>query len=348
MTDKTIRVGVIGAGGNTRKHHIPKLQAQPGVEIACVVNRTRESGERVAKEFGIASVQTDWQAVVNDDSIDAICIGTWPYMHAPMTIAALQAGKHVLTEARMARNAEEARTMLAASRLRPDLVAQIVPAPHTLPFDQTINELIASGAIGELIVLDAHVSPGSDYPNPGSAYHWRHDRELSGNNVMSMGIWYEAIMRWIGPAASVQAMGQAVVPYRLDTDGRRRATSIPDHIHVLSAMQQGGQLHLNVSTVLGHSRGVDVHLHGTQGTLRLTGPSTEKMTLWRGARGDAALQEVTIDPAKRGGWRVEEEFVNAIRGREPVTHTDFATGLRYMEWTDAVAQSLRSGDRVDL
>src|SRR5690606_41397227 len=72
------------------------------------------------------------------------------------------------------------------------------------------------------------------------------------------------------------------------------------------------------------------------------------MKLLHGRRGGKGLEELTIDPAKRGGWRVEEEFVNAIRGREPVTHTDFVTGAKYMEWTDAVTASLRSGQAVRL
>src|SRR5687767_15996318 len=105
MSDTTIRVGFIGAGGNSRLHHIPKLKAQPGVELTAVANRSKESGERAAKEFGIARVETDWRAIVAAPDIDAVCIGTWPYTHAEMTIAALEAGKHVLCEARMAMNA---------------------------------------------------------------------------------------------------------------------------------------------------------------------------------------------------------------------------------------------------
>ena len=81
MTDKPIRVGFVGAGANTRKHHIPKLAAQPGVELVAVANRTKESGERVAKEFGIARAHGDWREVVEAKDIDAVCIGTWPYMH---------------------------------------------------------------------------------------------------------------------------------------------------------------------------------------------------------------------------------------------------------------------------
>ena len=73
----------------------------------------------LAKEFGIARVHDDWRQVVEAADVDAICIGTWPYVHRELTVAALTAGKHVLCEARMAMNAAEGRQMLAASRKVP-------------------------------------------------------------------------------------------------------------------------------------------------------------------------------------------------------------------------------------
>ena len=71
-------------------------------------------------------------------------------------------------------------------------------------------------------------------------------------------------------------------------------------------------------------------------------------TLYAGSRNDDGLSEVKIEPAKASGWRVEEEFVNAIRGQEIVTHTDFVTGVKYMDWTDAVTRSVREGVAVTL
>jgi predicted dehydrogenase len=59
MTNRTIRVGLIGAGKNTRSRHIPAFQKQPGVALVAVANRSKESGERVAKEFGIPRAYGD-------------------------------------------------------------------------------------------------------------------------------------------------------------------------------------------------------------------------------------------------------------------------------------------------
>ena len=124
MASNVIRVGLIGAGGNTRSRHIPGFKKQDGVEIVTVANRTTESAKKVADEFGIKRVAGNWTEVLADDAVDAVCIGTWPYMHEELLTAALRAGKHVLCEARMAMNVAEARRMLRESRRHPTLTAQ--------------------------------------------------------------------------------------------------------------------------------------------------------------------------------------------------------------------------------
>jgi predicted dehydrogenase len=349
VAQNTIRVGLIGAGGNTRSRHIPGLKEQAGVELVAVANRTVASGKIIADEFGIDRVCEDWRELMEDDGIDAVCIGTWPYMHAPLTIAALESGKHVLCEARMAMNSVEGHQMLDVSRWCPHLVAQIVPSPMTLAFDQTIIEMISKGYIGDLIALDGRIAVNSDFPQPDTLYHWRHDKVLSGNNIMTMGIWYEGIMRWVGTMKTVHALGQSVVQHRKDEKGRRQAMVIPDHVDVSGEMEQGGQMRLNVTTVAGLSTyPVDIYIFGTEGTLRLYQTRGGAMTLAAGKRGDAKLKDVKIAKSKRGAWRVEEEFINAIRGKEEVTHTDFATAVKYMEWTDAVTMSLRRSEVIKL
>ena len=346
MSKDTLRIGIVGAGANTRLHHIPKLRAQPGVEIVAVANRSRASSRRAARELGIPRAAADWLAIVEDEAIDAVCIGTWPYLHAPITIAALEAGKHVLCEARMAMNAGEAHDMLAASLERPDLIAQIVPAPHTLALDRTIADFITAGRLGDLVAVQARITNGA-FPNPDTPLHWRQNQDLSGNNIMAMGIWYEAIMRWVGPAETVQAVGQTVVPRRKDASGQAIVVTVPDHIDVLCRMRQGGQMSMTVSDNIGFATGPEVMIHGTEGALRIA-LGGAGLGLWAGRRGGKALKAVKIPPRKRGGWRVEEEFVNAIRGKETVTHTDFVTAVKYMEWTDAVTESIRTGDCVPL
>jgi hypothetical protein len=76
-------------------------------------------------------------------------------------------------------------------------------------------------------------------------------------------------------------------------------------------------------------------------------PNDAEPYLRLGKKG-GAMGALAIDPTKVGAWRVEEEFVDAIRGREAVTHTDFVTAIKYMEWTDAVTLSMRERCEVQL
>src|SRR5437660_10161257 len=235
MTDTTLRVGFVGAGNNTRRRHIPWFQKQPDVDLVAVANRTKESGERVVKEFGVARVYADWRDLVRARDVDAVCVGTWPDMHCEITLAALEHGKHVLCEARMAMNAAEGRSMLYAARRARHLVAQLVPAPHTLEVDATLQALVAEGYVGEVLAVELQATQGR-FVDPDEPMHWRHDASLSGLNTLNMGIWYEAMMRWLGPARRVMATTKIAVPRRRDAGGVWREVTVPDHVDILATL----------------------------------------------------------------------------------------------------------------
>ena len=344
MTNQTIRVGFVGAGANSRKHHIPKLRAQPGIELTAVANRTKESGDRIAAEFGVKRVYGDWRELVRASDIDAVCIGTWPNTHCEITRAVLENGKHVLCEARMAVDAAEGRRMLDAARRAPHLVAQLVPAPNTLEVDSTVQALLAEGYVGETLAIEIQANQAR-FVDPNEPLHWRQDAALSGLNVMTMGIWYEALMRWLGPARRVTAMTKIAVPRRKDEAGVWQDVKVPDHVDILAAMANGAVAHLRFSTVTALAPPSEVWIFGTEGTLRV---ESDAKRASGGRRGEKELREIPIPAERRIGWRVEEEFVNAIRGLEKVSRTTFEDGVRYMEFTEAVWRSASRGQTVDV
>ena len=217
-----LRIGIVGAGGITRARHVPGFRAIPGVELHGVVNRSPASTAAAAHELGIGTTYPDWHALVADPGIDAVVVATWPYLHAPVTIAALEAGKHVLTQARMAMDADEARLMLRASLARPDLVAMVVPSPLSFWCDATIQRLLAEGTLGEL----RHMTVTWDTSGPAEA--WRLQRRWSGHNVMALGIVYESIARWLGQAVAVAATGRLRAPIRQVPEGRITADVLDD------------------------------------------------------------------------------------------------------------------------
>jgi predicted dehydrogenase len=350
MSKDAIRIGIVGAGNNTRQLHIPGFQAIEGVEVVSVANRTRESGQRVADQFGIPKVYDSWSALISAPDTDAICIGTWPYMHRTLVLAALEHGKHVLTEARMAMDAEEARSMLEASLWNPDLVCQVVPAPFTFKVDRTIMKLMDEGYLGE--ILSADLSAQKGFLDREAPFTWRHDRDLNGLNTLMMGPWYECVMRWLGHATSVTSVARVNVRARRDESGNRRVVSVPDHVEILCEMTSGAVMHMRFSDVIGLAPSDQIWLYGERATLQLDIDTaledSDNARLYGGRVGDEKLAEIEIPAEMQGRWRVEEEFINAVRGIGPVTYTTFEDGVRYMEFTEAVTRSAQSHETVYL
>lgn len=330
-----IRIGFIGAGGNCRRKHIPKLQAIEGVEVVGVCNRSEASSRAVCEEFGLATVYPSADAVLSDDTLDAVVIGTWPNMHKAYTLGALSAGKHVMVEARMAMNAEEAEAMLASSRAKPHLVTQVVPAPGTLPWDAQIARWVED-ELGGLIHVETG-GLGGGFIETTSPITWRLQRAYSGNNIMGVGIGYESMMRWVGPAARVHAQARIHVTERPSGDGGGTVkVDVPDLLNLMGTLVRDDATFTHSASrgVTGGEGGGGNRLFGRRATVTVRGKEPPLLTR-AGAEPIAATESGP-------GWRVEEEFIGAIRGEEPIRLTTFETGVRYMRFTDAIHASLAS------
>lgn len=336
----TLRIGIVGAGGNTRLRHIPGFQAIDGVDVVAVANRSVESGRSVAKEFRIPRVVDDWRRLVTADDVDAVCIGTWPNLHCPITLAALTAGKHVLTEARMAMNLDEARQMHAAAKAS-GKVAMVVPAPLHLRAERTVLDLLADGHFGALLEIQINALSGGW--NPGAPLGFRHVRARSGNNIMSMGIVNETVRRYAGHERRLLAMGKTFIGTRVNAEsGANETCDVPDSLGIVAEHLNGATAVYHFSSVA-HGGRTAFEFHGTKGAFKL-----EDSKAWVCMAGESGFRELEVPAHKEGGWRVEREFVDAIRDGAPITHTSFDDGLKYMAFTDAVRESLTSGATVDV
>ncbi len=352
MPSSKLRVGLIGAGDNTRSRHIPGLRALADVDIVAVCNRRPSSSAAVAREYGIARTFDRWQDLVADPDIDAIVIGTWPYLHCPITLEALQAGKHVLTEARLSLNADEARQMHAETQRHPHLVAQVVPSPYGLRANDVILSLLGDGYLGQL--REVHVSSlNAALADPAAPLSWRQDAALSGFNMLTLGILHETLLRWVPPPVRVLAQAHAFTPSRIDPEsGVRRAVGTPDSVQVLAVLENGARAVYHCGGAARVGQGMAIRLYGSDGMLHY---DVLNERLWGASRraGQASatanqLTEIPVSETQARTWTVEADFVNSIRTGAPVTLTDFATGVAYMEFTEAVARSAQRGTAVEL
>jgi predicted dehydrogenase len=349
---KRVRVGLIGAGANTRSRHIPGLKAIEAVEIIAVCNRRPESTQAVAREHQIPRTFALWEELVADPDIDAIVIGTWPYLHCPITVAALKAGKHVLTEARLSMNAAEAHHMRKIAEKHSSLVTQVVPSPFGLKGHDVMKELIAAGYLGELREVRV-CNFGPALADPETPLSWRQDATLSGFNMLTLGIVHETLLRWTPPPVELFAQVQAHIATRIDPQsGVRRPVGTPDSVQVLAVLENGARASYHFSGVTPFGQTAKIELYGSDGVLvydlmtdRITGASRRHGQAPMRA---AELPEIVVEPEKARAWTVESDFIAAIREGQPIEFTTFDIGVAYMEFTEAVARSAETGASVAL
>jgi len=149
VAKKTIRIGLVGTGAAAQVNHIPALRKIQGLEVVALYDRDPEKTARVAQKFQVERAVQDFDALLEDESIHAIDICTPNYLHAPMAIAALEAGKHVLCERPLARSGEEAAAMAkAAKKARRTLMCAV---QHRFgPDAQLLRRFVDKGELGEV------------------------------------------------------------------------------------------------------------------------------------------------------------------------------------------------------
>jgi predicted dehydrogenase len=335
---KKLKVGIIGAGGIVRQRHLPGLRALPNVQIEAVCNSRVETAEKFAKEFNIPDVMDDWAEMLDRRDLDIIWIGTPPHLHAPITISALEAGKHVFCQARMAMNLREGREMLAAAQARPHLVTMLCPPPHGMKGGKFFQKLLQDGYAGELWHFRLNAVNGS-FSDPLAPSHWRQRTELSGHNVLTVGIYAEVIQNWIGSPRRLHAQMKVAVPKR-----EGYVVHVPDIVQVFGQWPNGLAGSLEWSGVAQFAPDETLTIYGRDGTLVYNFTKDEV----QGARrGEKELRRLAIPPELETKWSVEKDFIDAVvNGGRP--EPSFETGVRYLEFTEAVHLSARGGHAVEL
>ncbi|MBX7257040.1 MAG: Gfo/Idh/MocA family oxidoreductase [Candidatus Hydrogenedentes bacterium] len=338
-----LRVGFVGLGAICRLRHIPGLRRLPDIEICAVANRSRESSERAAREFNVPRVYESWQELVSSPDIDVVFVGTWPYLHKAVSIAALESGKHVFCQARMAMNGEEAGEMYKAAQ-RSGCVAALCPVPIGLTVDATIRGLMQSGWLGEVRYVQVQSLSGV-FADPATPMNWRKDRRFSGLNMHTFGMYVEVMHRWFGWTKSISATMDTFYESRVDEGGATHSVEVPDQILCTARMEAGFPIQYAFSTVAHHGSDT-VWIYGSRATLRYD-VSNDK--LYGGLAG-ATLSEVRIQEADAydlAQWRVEEDFVNAIR-RGTEYHPNFLDGLKYMQVVQAAYDSAHARGEIEI
>ena len=177
-----LKIGILGAAGIAPAAIIRPASRRDDTVILGVAARNADSARRYADTHGIERSYGGYPALLADPDIDLVYIALPPSEHAEWSIAALEAGKHVLCEKPIAMNAAQAQSMVdAAERADRRFIEAFHDRYH--PLSAHIDEVIASGRLGTVRSIRAHFSANNPF-NPTSI---RHVPELGGGALMDLG-----------------------------------------------------------------------------------------------------------------------------------------------------------------
>ena len=356
--EKNMKVGIVGSSF-ARAAYLPALRLIQGVEVVAVASSRLESARSAAEAFNVPHAYDDWRRMLDEHRFDLVCIATPTDTHAPITLAALAHGAHVLCEKPTAMNAAEAEAMLASA----ESLGRVHMLGHELRFNakrQHIRQLLTSGAVGQV----RHVTitnVGSSWADPASrpSGDWWSLASRGGGRLGANGSHQVDLLRWwFGEIRSVCGQVRTVVPARVDkVSGEAWTATADDYVHFLADLGEGAMASVQISTVARHGLGSETQICGSEGTITL---SNDTERLMYGRAGEPLAEVHVPDPYEglaglgAGIWNrsvvgeLRELCSAVVEGRPLRQGATFVDGLRNQRVLDAVQEAERTRRWVDL
>lgn len=350
----SIRVGVIGVGFGAAVH-IPALQFLPETEVVAVCARRPERAHLAAAQYGVKVALSDFRVMLRDPGIDAVVVATPPHLHHQMSLAAIEARKHVLCEKPMARNLAEARDMVKLAESN-GVVTMVNHEFRFAPARARTKELIDEGYLGEphsasIVVYRSSLSD----PN-GATWDWLMESAKGGGMLGAAGSHYVDSLRWwFGEVKSVAgATATMIKRRRLPESTQTAPVDADDNFALMLRFTNGAIATVHYSATAPHDAGDEIILSGSHGLLMLRGDGR-----LMGARSGETLAELPIPerlspefpefphPSTGPTVLLMREWVRAIRTGVPVSPS-FADGVKVQEILDGVVRSTQQGRWVEV
>ncbi|MDA1165321.1 MAG: Gfo/Idh/MocA family oxidoreductase [Planctomycetota bacterium] len=213
----TVRWGIVGCGDVARKRVATAIQSDSNSELVAVCRRNKEKLQQFGSEFHVPVATTSADELIQSPDIDAVYIATPVNLHRPQTIAAAEAGKHVLVEKPMAMSVSECDEMIAAC-LSANVRLGVAYYRPFYPVIRRMSDLIEAGEIGRVLSVSATTCTPFAI-NPGEDGYWRVVPETGGGGaLMDIGSHrLDLFLRMFGPVVDVKALcGTVAADYQAD------------------------------------------------------------------------------------------------------------------------------------
>lgn len=369
MEMSKLRVAVLGAGAWAQQAHIPGWRRDPRCEVAVICDPVRERAEAFAGEFGVAESSSDWQQVVARPDIDIVDVCTPSHTHFELSMAALEAGKHVLCEKPVAYDFRETlrASALAASK---GLKTKLGFTFRYSPGVQFARSLIDEGFIGRPFIFNGY-EQNSQWLDPQTPLRQvDHEADQSvihtsslegyGAPIIDIGHW------WVGADYSrvVGTMRNFIPERMVRATGQMMRMNIDDGDIFIGEYANGaiGSIQTSFVTV-GNYPGIEARIYGEKGAIicRLVEEFGVAETVKLATPDSVEFKQVEIPQRfyPTGGhpgesWRslfyanLIRDFIDEIRDGGPRNQGNFADGAWVQEVINAVERSFHERRWVDL
>jgi predicted dehydrogenase len=322
----TLRAAVVGVGW-AGQQHLAAYDALPGVEIAGIAGLEAPVRTELAELYGVEHHVDRWEDLVEDDSLDMVSVAVPTFLHAPITVAALERGRHVLCEKPIARTGEEASAMVAAARTS-GRVLQIAFNHRQRGDIQALKAVIDAGRLGHVYYAKAWWLRRQGIPTLGS---WFTNAELAGGGpLLDIGIHVLDYSLYLLGNPSVTAVsastydllgsagfGSALDASKSGKSGDSGVFDVEDIATAFMRLDDGGTL-LVESSWAAHRSEVDqfgITLYGTDGGAELIVRDMEpvgSLRVFTDEQGVPAEARLTAQPGL-GHRAVVGAFVDKVR-----------------------------------
>jgi predicted dehydrogenase len=327
---EALRVGVVGIGW-AGQQHLKAYHALDGVSIVSLAGMEQELRDSLQAEYAIPNAFADWKDMLDHGGLDAVSVAVPTFLHAPITIAALERGIHVLSEKPIARNAVEGQAMVDAAR-RAGRVLDVAFNHRRRGDIQALKGVIDAGGLGRPYYAKASWLRRSGIPTLGS---WFTNPELAGGGPLAdIGVHaLDYALHLLGEPKVVAV--SAATHSELGPQGRgggsaysalasSHAFDVEDFASAFLRLEGGGTLVIEASWATYRETDdlLDFTIYGTDGgaELKVQGapfPPVGQLRVFTDKDGESADYVPPVLPG-RAHDAVVEDFVTAVRGGEAV------------------------------
>jgi len=318
-SERVVKIGVVGCGAIGQRRHIPEVAANPRARLVALCDVVASRAEEQAKKYG-GQAYADFEEFLKHPDMDAVIIGTPNYLHAPMTLAAFKAGKHVLVEKPMATTRKEAKAMIEAARKAGKFLMigqnQRLMRPHV-----KAREILSTGRLGKVLTFRTafkHAGPEfwSVDNHPGT---WFFQKEKAAMGVCGdLGIHKADLMRYL--------LGEEIVEVAamIGTQNKRYANGklidVDDNAMLLVKTQSGVMGSIIISwTNYGEPEANYTVIYCERAVMMLaTDPDYGVIVRWRNGDEDKHKVGEIATNVKQVSSGVADMFIDGIlAGKEP-------------------------------